>query len=180
MSVVCTPYGEGGGGWPETRPSVLFRWLCWEERTPSLGLDGSEGRRRFFSPVLTLNTLPFIAWYLSVSLCLSPGRLSGSIQIPVAPNLVVLGTPTLSLPSLSTGFCLSPLPCPRSWSSSGVWSACPSISLCLPRTHGGRTRLLSPGLRSRTFSLLFLTQPYDKNTSEARTQGVPPWGGMSH
>lgn len=72
MSVVCTPYGEGGGGWPETRPSVLFRWLCWEERTPSLGLDGSEGRRRFFSPVLTLNTLPFIAWYLSVSLSACP------------------------------------------------------------------------------------------------------------
>lgn len=78
------------------------------------------------------------------------------------PNAQSLGGRyTHSLPSSSVHWCLSIPQCPCSCSLSGFWPAYLSISVCLSRIHGGRTKLLSLGLRSRTLSLLLLTQPYE-------------------
>lgn len=155
--MASTPMAKGVGDGLEIRPLFTFCSGCVCRKGPQVrGWPGSEGRRHFFSPLLTLNTL-----YLFLCLVSGSGHILWLCPNVQLPPISWCWVHPCSFFLLSPGFSLFLLQSTRCFSSSGFWPAGLSISVCLPRIHGGRTRRLSPGLRSRTFSLLFLTQPHE-------------------
>lgn len=117
----------------ETRPHFLFCSGCvWRKGLQVQGWCGSNGKH-FFSFLLTLSILsPFFTWSLHILWLCPNARLAPSLDASYPPRS-----------SSSVYWFRPPLLCLGSCTSSVSRPACPSISVCLPRTRGGRTRLLS-------------------------------------
>lgn len=131
---------------------LLFCSAYLEERTQVWGWTGSPGRKETFflplaDPQYPLPSMP-VSGHVP-SFCPDAWSLGGRYTQPLSSPLVHW---CLSV-STSVSLLLLSLPLVSGLSI--------HLSACLPRTHGGRTKLLSPGLRWRTLSLLLLAQPYE-------------------
>lgn len=136
MPVASTPCGEAGEGWPGDKATLpLLLWLCVEKRASSSGLVWQQREAfllLFADPQHPLPFLHLVSAPVHILWLCPNARLAPSLDASYPPRS-----------SSSVYWFRPPLLCLGSCTSSVSRPACPSISVCLPRTRGGRTRLLS-------------------------------------